>query len=413
VLLIVPFALALSAPAAAVPLADSAILLIGDGMGAAQIAVAREARGGDPLAMETAPVSGLMTTHSADRAITDSAAAGTALATGHKTNNGMISVTPDGRRVVTILERCRAMYKATGIITTDSLHGATPASFAAHAESRGMRSEIALQMAESGVPVMMGFWKGWFLPKSAGGEREDGRDLIAKMRGDGYAVAFTREQLFEASGPRLLGLFDDGAQAPTLAEMVGAALQQLSDEPGGFFLIVEGARIDWKCHGNDPAGAVLDTWEFDEAVAAALALARTRGRTLVVITADHETGGLTIDDRTLVRRLGSVRASCEAMTGKLNSDRSNAAQVLADFAGVDNLTGAELTTLNGAEDAEAAIAALISERAGVSWTTGGHTDTPVRVLAFGPGADRFAGEMDNTDIPKRIAEVLGIGAFPE
>ena len=415
VCLVFAAALALSgmgALASAAPVADSAILLIGDGMGSVQIELAREAAGGAPLAMERMPFSGIMTTHAADRAVTDSAAAGTALATGRKTNNGMIGVSPAGERLETILERCRRAHKSTGIITTDSLHGATPASFAAHAESRGMRSEIAEQLSASGVQVMLGFWRGWFLPESAGGSREDDKDLLAAMRRSGYGVVFTKDELAGAKEQRLVGLFDDGEQAPSMAEMVTAALDRLSVNADGFFLAVEGARIDWKCHGSDPAGAVLDTWEFDEAIAAALDRAHRRGRTLVVVTADHETGGLSMDKPSLASSLGAVTLSSDALAAKLNSDRTNVAEVLAAHAGLSELTPAEVEEVEQAEEPEAAIAALLSKRAGVSWGTTGHTATPVRVLAYGPGAERFTGEMDNTDISKRIAEVLGLGSFP-
>ncbi len=411
-LIVLAVGLALGVLAHAAPLADSAILFIGDGMGPVQIRLAREAGGGDPLAMERMPHSGFATTHSADKKVTDSAAAGTALATGHKTNNGMISVTPDGDRLTTILEHCRSRHKSAGIVTTDALHGATPATFAAHAPSRGMRLEIALQLAEARVPVMTGFWKDWFLPESAGGSRTDGRDLIAEMRGAGYGVVFTSKELSEAKEPQLLGLFDDGAQSPTLSEMVTTALQRLGLNADGFFLITEGARIDWKCHGNDPAGALLDTREFDQAVAAALHYARRRGRTLVVVTADHETGGLSIEDPQRTSLLDPVTLSSEALAAKLNSDRTNIAEVLSAHAGVDDLAPSELAAIKQAEEPSAAIAALLSERAGLAWSTTGHTATPVRVFAEGPGADLFAGEMDNTDIPKRIAQALGLGPFP-
>jgi alkaline phosphatase len=323
--------------------ADSAILLIGDGMGPLQIHLARKASGGEPLAMERTPFSGTLTTHSADSDVTDSAAAGTALATGRKTNNGMVGVAPDGRHLETILERARAAGRSTGIITTDALHGATPASFAAHVESRGEREKIAAQIAASGVDVMLGFWKGWFLPKSAGGEREDGRDLVAEMRGAGYEVVFTGDELRQAKGNRIVGLFEDDT-GPTPAEMVSAALARLGKNPKGFFLVVEEARIDWECHDHKLEAAIERVGLLDAAVVTALDFARDDGSTLVVVTADHETGGLTPEGK---------------------------------------------------------------------FTTGGHTDTPVRVLAFGPRAQRFTGQIDNTDVPRRIAEVVGLGSFPE
>jgi alkaline phosphatase len=198
-------------------------------------------------------------------------------------------------------------------------------------------------MAVSGVDVMMGFWKGEFIPRSAGGNREDNRDLIAEMRAKGYDIVFTRDELLKSKGDKLLAIFEDET-APTLAEMVSTAIDRLSRDPQGFVLIVEEARIDWKCHDHDLPGAISDTRALDKAVAAAVAAAEERGRTLVVVTADHETGGLAPDG---------------------------------------------------------------------TFSTGGHTSTPVRLFAAGPGAEAFAGDLDNTDVPKRIAVAIGIGPFPD
>jgi alkaline phosphatase len=274
-----------------------------------------------------------------------------------------------------------------------------------------MRSEIAKQLAASNADVMLGFWRGWFLPKSKGGEREDGRDLIAELRGSGYDIAFTRDQLLSSEGDRLVGLFDDGPEAPSLTQMVTAALDRLGDDPDGFFLIVEAARIDWKSHDNDPAGAVLDTLAFDEAIAAAVAFAQRRGRTLVVVTADHETGGITVEERGKAHCLGSVTAPSAAIAAAFDPDGGNIAQVMAQRAGIKDLSPAELAKLQ-AEPTADTVAAVLSERAGLSWTTGGHTAARVPIYAFGPGAERFAGELDNTDIPKRLADAIAIGPFP-
>jgi len=335
-------ALAPCSALSAEPSADSAILLIGDGMGPMQIHLSR-VEPGQPLEMEKLPVAGIMTTNSLGGRVTDSAAAGTALATGYKTENGRICTAPDNRTLQTILERARSMYKSTGIVTTDALHGATPASFAAHVDDRGKRTQIAAQLAASGVDVMMGFWKGEFIPRSAGGNREDNRDLIAEMRAKGYDVVFTRDELLKSKGDKVVANFEDET-APTLAEMVTNAIDRLSRDPDGFLLIVEEARIDWECHDHKLPEAISFVRSLDKAVAAAVAAAEERGRTLVVVTADHETGGLAPDS---------------------------------------------------------------------TWSTGGHTSTPVRILASGPGAEAFAGDLDNTDVPKRIADAIGLGRFPD
>jgi len=342
-LLAVAALLALSpAPCSGDSPADSAILFIGDGMGPMQIHLSR-VEPGQPLEMEKLPVAGIVTTNSVGGRVTDSAAAGTALATGYKTENGRIGTDPDNRQLQTILERAQAMYKSTGIITTDALHGATPASFAAHVKNRGERAEIAAQLAASNVDVMMGFWKGEFIPKSAGGNREDNRDLIAEMRARGHDIAFTRDELLKSKGDKLLAIFEDET-APTLTEMVATALDRLSRDPDGFVLIVEQARIDWECHDHKLPEAISFVRSLDKAVAAARSAAEARGRTLVIVTADHETGGLAPDG---------------------------------------------------------------------SFSTGGHTSTPVRLFAAGPGAEAFAGDLDNTDVPRRIADAIGIGPFPD
>jgi alkaline phosphatase len=399
--------------AAARPPVDSVILFIGDGMGAAQIEMARLAGGGEPLAMQRMSYSGVVATQSAGGRTTDSAAAGTALATGHKTENGRIAVAPDGRRLETILERCQKARKGAGLVTTDAVHGATPAAFASHVGDRGMRSEIARQLAESRVQVVLGFGKSQFLPKSAGGDREDGRDLIAHLRRRDYQVAFTAQEMEPLTRVSLLGLFDGAPQRPTLAEMTKAALARLASNADGFFLMVEGASIDWKCHDNDPAGAVQDIQELDEAVRVGVEFARRRGRTLVVVTADHETGGLRIEKPTLVPALGAATACSAEMARRLDEDRGNISAVLAECAGLKDLASADIDQIRQAKDPAEAIAAVVSQRAGVAWGTGGHTAFPVRVFAVGPGAERFTGELDNTDIPKRLAEVLGVGALPK
>lgn len=389
------------------PAADSAILFIGDGMGPVQIALGRAAAGGELLALERMPYSGLATTLSLGDEVTDSAAASTALATGHKTADGMLSTLADGRRLETILERCRKAGKSVGIISNDALYGATPAGFAVHVQSRGERSEIAAQMARSGALVMMGFGKEEFLPQAAGGTRKDGKDLVAGLRRGGYEVVFTREELGRARRSPLVGLFDDET-GPTLAQMVKAAISRLARDDSGFFLIVEQARVDWK--EGDSSGVALDVVALDQAVQVALDYARRRGRTLVVVTADHETGDLKIEQPARLSMLSKVKASAAEISDRLNPDRSNIGEVMRAQAGLSDLAEAEVSKIKQAQDAAEAVAAVISQRAGIKWGSG-HTATPVKVFAFGPRAEHFTGEMDNTDIPKRMAAALGLRGF--
>jgi len=343
--LLTVLAMAVLGPVAAQaqPSTNSAILLIGDGMGPVQVEVAREYFNNQYLAMERTHDRGTVTTTNIDGKVTDSAAAGTALATGFKTKNGMIGMSPDKKVLESLLERAHSMYRSTGVITTDSLTGATPACFIAHVDSRGKKEEIASQIADANVDVMFGFSTNQFLPKSKGGERTDSRDLLVRFRQRGYEVVLTRDELLKAKGPRVVGMFEDGPTAPSLAEMVKVAVGYLSQDPDGYVLMVEGARIDWECHEHNLDGAMKELLAFDKAVVEAVGARRRPGRPLVVITADHETGGLQRDK---------------------------------------------------------------------TFTTSGHTDTPVEVFAFGPEADAFQGKLDNTDIPHRLADIIGLGPFP-
>jgi len=284
------------------------ILLIGDGMGEAQRTAARwQAVGeGGQLAMDAMDVSGWSHTGSADNPVTDSAAAGTALATGVKTNNGVISLDPLGNTLPTILEHAQAKGMAVGLVTNVPMAHATPAVFASHVPSRNMMTEIASQMVDHQVDVLLGGGEEDFLPEGEAGcypgdgKRTDGRNLIDDAVTAGYThvctpAAFATVPL---TTTHLLGLFADGGMtrpfSPTLVQMTQTAIGILGQDPDGFFLMVEGGQIDWACHANDAANAITDTIDFDAAVAVAQAYAATNPNVLVIVTADHETGGMSV-----------------------------------------------------------------------------------------------------------------------
>jgi alkaline phosphatase len=344
------------------------ILLIGDGMGVGPVAFARTRAAGPDgkLYMERMPVTAFVRTHSADALVTDSAAAATALATGFKTNNGMVSVRPDGKKYLTILEAAKSKGMATGLIATSAVTHATPACFGAHNQSRNNQPEIAEDLLSNKVNVIFGGGREYFLPKTSGGsKRGDEKDLILQAENFGYSYIQSAEQLASAHGPYVLGLFQNGALTteapePTLAELTQKAIEILSKkEKGffqknkGFFLMVEGSQIDWACHGNDADNVVRQMLLFDLATKAAVDFAASDGQTLVIVTADHDTGGLVIN-------------AAHPQTGELE----------------------------------------------LSWSTKSHTALPVPLFAFGPKAELFGGTCDNTDIPKKIAELLGIKSFP-
>jgi len=301
------------------PSAPAVILLIGDGMGEAHRTAARWAAVGPDgtLAMDAAlsvngmPFHGEAGTKPANAIlVTDSAAAATALATGVKVNNGVISQHHQGGRWValeTILEMAQARGMAVGLVTTVPIGHATPAAFAAHVPIRTMMPEIVDQMLAHQVDVLLGGGEDDFLPRQVSGcypqagKRNDGRNLIAEAMGNGYtyvcdAAAFAAVDPVATS--KLLGLFADAGMtrpfAPTLAAMTETAIAILSQDPEGFFLMVEGGQIDWAAHNNDAEHVIQDTLDFDAAVAVAKVFATPHRNTLVIVTADHETGGMQI-----------------------------------------------------------------------------------------------------------------------
>ncbi len=281
--------------------------MIPDGCGPAAITLARLVSG-RPLVLDSLLV-GAVETHSADSHVTDSAAGGTAYASGVKTRNRMVGVDPEGRPVGTLVEAAEARGMATGLVTTADLTDATPAAFVAHVTRRTLQDSIAVEMLQHHVDVLLGGDLSRWRPVSAGGRRRDSRDLFAEHRARGGTVVTTPAELAAARGLPLLGLFGIGTdqialeidrdtlREPSLAQMTAKALELLGPSPRGFFLLVEGGRIDDAGHDDDPAAVAREVLAYDRAVGLALAFARRDGHTLVVSVADHETGGLGLGRR--------------------------------------------------------------------------------------------------------------------
>ncbi len=288
---------AVADPATAQEAPPRIILFIGDGTGVGAWTAARVAA--DALAVEQLPVAGLVDTREGRGRITDSAASATALAAGIHTYNGAISVGPDSQPVRTVLELAKSRGMAVGLVVTSSVTHATPAAFAAHVPDRGQQFEIARQMMGQGLDVMLGGGQRFFDPAV----RSDSANLLADLRRRA-AVVETAEAfrgLALDTVATLVGLFArDGmpafdTRAPTLPEMTAAALQVLDRDPDGFFLLVEGSQPDWREHDNAPLAAVAaEVLDLDRAVAVALDYCARRPETLVIVTADHETGGLAV-----------------------------------------------------------------------------------------------------------------------
>ncbi|MFZ9939120.1 MAG: alkaline phosphatase [Bacteroidia bacterium] len=328
------------------------ILMIGDGMGASQIYAGMVA-GRQELNLERFRHLGFSKTYAFDDLITDSGAGATAFSIGKKAFNGAIGVDSDTMACETILETAARMGKKTGLVATSSITHATPASFVAHVPDREMHEEIARQITGSRVDLLIGAGKKYFE------QRKDGRALTANMRERGFYTVFDSITLTQIpKGNRLAALLWD-IDAPKMSEGRGdflpnatrLAIDHLNDTAKGFFLMVEGSQIDWGGHANDADYIVQEMLDFDRAIGAALDFAQRDGQTLVVVTADHETGGFAI---------------------------------------------------NGGD--------MASGRIEGAFTTKKHTGVMVPVFAYGPGAHAFTGIQDNTSMYKHMMKLWGYKA---
>lgn len=301
------------------------ILMIGDGMGVAQVTAGHTLKG--TLALESFKHVGLVLTqaHGADY-ITDSAASATAMATGVQSYNGAISVDPDAKPVKTVFEYAKERGIRTGLVATCSITHATPACFVAHVTRRAMQLDIARQISEGDTDLYLGSGWRWFVPQERGGRRTDGRDLLEEMHERGYAYVWTDSAFgaidAEHTG-KLIGLFapDHFGPAPdrhpSLREMTATAIECLSSSDNGFVLMVEGSQIDWAGHDNDAALVPVEMVDFDDAIEVAVAFAKRDGQTLVVVTADHETGGYAIVDGSVNERRVEGRFAAGHHTGTM------------------------------------------------------------------------------------------------
>lgn len=415
------------------PKVKNVILLIGDGMGPSYLTAYRYFKDdpATPKMEETAfdkYLVGMQSTYSYDKqeAVTDSAAAATAMSTGVKTYNGAIAVNMDREPVETVLEQAKKEGKATGLVTTVQINHATPASFGAHDVERHHYKAIAddyyddLINGKHKVDVLLGGGTKYFI-------RED-RNLVEAFKEDGYSYVTNRQELLKDQNDQVLGLFaevempkmiDRPESVPSLKEMTVSAIDRLSQDKDGFFLMVEGGQIDWAGHANDIVGVMSEMQDFEAAFKAAIAFAKKNGHTLVVTTADHSTGGLTIGADGKYDWNPKPIKQAEKTPQFMAEQIANGAPVeetLDKYIGFD-LTQEETQSVKAAEaesdgDPAAiheAINTIFTERTNTGWTTSGHTGVDVPVYAYGPAAEKFSGKIDNTDIAKNIFDILQNG----
>ncbi len=396
---------ALAASCADAPTPPRVILFIGDGAGTGCWSAAFVAS--DNLAVEQLPIGGLVDTQSSDSKVTDSAAAATAYAAGVRTYNGAIGVDPDTNVVPTVLEAARQRGMATGLVATSSLTHATPAAFASHVPDRNMQWEIARQMAAASVDVMLGGGRMYF----DGARRSDGLDLLGALAVD-HTVVLNEGELRDLD-PRgvsgLVGLFANEhmpnafSRTPTLPEMTALAIEILDRDPDGFFLMVEGSQPDWRAHDNAALDSVTaEMLDLDRAIGVALEYQRRQPATLIVVTADHETGGLAV-------QLARPRQSHYAMVAAADTTAERIRQVASaadrETVALADSAHALLSRLAGRLRMQSADTASEPEIV-ARYATGSHTASMVPLFASGPGAASFGGIRENWMIGKLLLEAV-------
>lgn len=394
--------------------AKSVILLVGTGLGSVQLNLARSYAGGS-LHIDEFTEQGKLKTGSANSPVPDAAAAATALATGRKTNNGLLSILPSGEKLQSIAQIMRSRGGKVGIVTDGRVTQPVPAAF--YASSMNSTDEAALAEQASGakLDLLIGGGRNGFRPVLFGGKRQDSRDLLLAAQIDGYTVAQTREALEKAQGTKLMGLLAndqfsfeidrDPEKQQSLAEMTQKALSQFGSDP--FFLLVNGSRIGDASLQNDPATMILEILAFDRAVAVALEYARIHPEVLVVVTSTYEAGGL-LDGKADIEYLKKVRKSVEQMNRELKWDFSNLWDLLSLDAGFQDLTVEEAQLLSTIDSTNAPyiLSTLLNNRAGLVWTSQGPTGSSVPVFAYGPAAETVVKQQDHASLGMALKQVI-------
>jgi alkaline phosphatase len=278
------------------------IIIIGDGMGVNYVSASVLTLKNDPFRRFTS--TGFSVTCSADNLITDSAAGATAISTGYRTNNHMLSIHPETKEALpTIFELAGRLNKSTGIVVTSSVTHATPAAFVAHVGHRNMETDIAKQFIEMDLDVVIGGGTKFFVPKSLGGDRTDGLNLISVLKENGYSYFDSYGELKKHNPKNKFYALLDPSGIPkaenrdySLSDLVEVALENLSQNKEGFVLVIEGSQIDWSGHQNNQDYLLSEMKDFNTALKTVLDFTDWNDETLVVVTADHETGGMGIVD---------------------------------------------------------------------------------------------------------------------
>lgn len=424
------------------------IVLMMDGCGSTHTTLTRWYKSA-PLAMDSMVV-GMVKSFSAESIINDSAPAATAFACGVKTSDKFIGVMPDKvttpgvdipkdedkcRPVASVLEGARLAGKATGMIATSNIQHASPAGYSSHWADRKNYNEISQQQVYQNIDVVFGAGKQYLLPKTLSGARTDGENLVLSLENMGFGIVENKQQMVDFAGNKVWGFFGGSDMAyefdrrrlstdqPSLAQMTSKAINILSKDEDGFFLFVEGSKIDWASHANDPVGVISDVLAFDDAVNVALQYAKKDNNTLILVFTDHGNGGMTIGNNstsdtysklTLDQVLGPIRKATltgEGLQKVLAGSKDNAKikDVVSKYYGISDLKDNELEAIKKGIDEKKELnyvfGPIISSRSAIGWATNGHTGEDLTMYAFGPS--KPTGLIDNTDIAKITAAALG------
>lgn len=381
---------------------------------------------------------GLMDMASADRIVTDSAAASASWGCGHRVNNGSLNIGPNGTHHKPLVPIFRDAGKRTGLVTTTEITHATPAGFAVNVESRGMGEEIAAQYYDRKVDILLGGGNQHFDAE----RRSDERDLYNDFLEAGYHVAKTKDELLSgAQESHILGVFTNGhlpytldhlhsdellANVPTLAEMTDLAINNLSQSSNGFILQVEGGRVDHAAHSNDVGGLIFDQVAFDDAIGVALEFAANRDDTLVIITTDHGNAnpGHNSSPDEHFDSIADFRQTANWIRSGLNGESSiSEIQERVEYAtGYEfNREEAEMYRLAERGDFRAAysrmnsssavMGQLLANHCHVNWVGGSHTADYVELASFGPGSEALNGFVRNTELFDVITEAVEVTEF--
>lgn len=437
---------------------------IGDGMGVNQVngtemyqaEFQKGIIGVEPLLFTQFPVGTMATTFSATNSVTDSAAAGTALATGEKTYNHAISVDVDKNPLQTVAEKAKKAGKKVGVTTSVSVDHATPASFYAHQPDRDMYYEIALDLPKANFDFYAG---GGFLKPNTTFDKKEAPSIFPIFEQAGYTVARGYQDYKDkaAKADKMILIQREGANPSclpyaldrkegdlTLAQITESAIDFLTKgKDKGFFLMVEGGKIDWACHANDAATVFNEVKDMDDAIKVAYEFYKKHPKeTLIVVTADHETGGLVLGTGRYALNLKALqyqKNSTDVLSQRISDLRKakgnkvtweDMKALLAEEMGfwkqlplswsqerklrdefeksfVKNKVVFAESMYSKSEPMAACAKEVMNEMAMVGWVSGGHSAGFVPVFAVGAGSHLFGGKIDNTEIPKRIAKAAG------